>query len=156
MFDVHYIVYTFIIHVSYVCVYLLLAANLGWFIIKQQLCCFSLFLCVELQLLFIALTYDNFMCSKSLKNTEMDDRILNSTPVSFQILHGITPPDGHRAPGPRSSTRTMETQTPQGRCTQPPTHIINYNKYWLFSVNMGLSSSCLLGGMDGTQKSFSY
>lgn len=27
---------------------------------------------------------------------------------------GVTPPDGHRAPVPRSSTRTMETQTLQG------------------------------------------
>nr|XP_002132100.1 protein FAM117B isoform X1 [Ciona intestinalis] len=31
-----------------------------------------------------------------------------------RIFQGVTPPDGHRAPLPRSSTRTMETQTPQG------------------------------------------
>uniref|UniRef100_H2ZIW7 Uncharacterized protein n=1 Tax=Ciona savignyi TaxID=51511 RepID=H2ZIW7_CIOSA len=30
-----------------------------------------------------------------------------------RMYQGVTPPDGHRAPAPRSTTRTMETQTPQ-------------------------------------------
>nr|CAB3244226.1 protein FAM117B [Phallusia mammillata] len=38
-----------------------------------------------------------------------------STPTEIsRVLQGVTPPDGHRAPIPRSSTRSMETQTPQG------------------------------------------
>ncbi|XP_039263000.1 glucocorticoid-induced transcript 1 protein-like isoform X2 [Styela clava] len=45
-------------------------------------------------------------------NKEIEIIILNETPVRH--TQGVTPPDGHRAPLPRSSTRTMETQTPQG------------------------------------------
>jgi len=48
-------------------------------------------------------------------NRELEDISINkeNSGVESRIFHGITPPDGHRAPAPRSSTRTMETQTPQ-------------------------------------------
>ncbi|CAK8675254.1 glucocorticoid-induced transcript 1 protein-like isoform X2 [Clavelina lepadiformis] len=47
-------------------------------------------------------------------NKEIDMLINKDVPGNEpRVVQGITPPDGHRAPVPRSSTRTMETQTPQ-------------------------------------------
>lgn len=48
-------------------------------------------------------------------NKEIENyTIIDSNDTNKFTGHGITPPDGHRAPLPRSATRSMETQTPQG------------------------------------------
>lgn len=48
------------------------------------------------------------------KEIDMLFTSIGAPPFEPKYIQGLTPPDGHRAPGPRtSSTRTMETQTPQ-------------------------------------------